>query len=89
MQDRATAAAVEFVGVSPGEKVLDACAAPGGKTVQLLWRGADLTACEVNAVRRRRLDENLARTRLKARVVGSLAEIPACDVFDAVLVAAP
>ena len=89
VQDRATAVAVELVGVSPGEKVLDACAAPGGKTVQLLWRGADLTACEVNAVRRRRLDENLARTRLKARVVGSLAEIPACDRFDAVLVDAP
>ncbi|MBO4448508.1 MAG: hypothetical protein J5807_03375, partial [Kiritimatiellae bacterium] len=49
VQDRATAAAVELMGVSSGEKVLDACAAPGGKSVQLLWRGADLVACEVNA----------------------------------------
>ena len=89
VQDRATAAAVELMGVSSGEKVLDACAAPGGKSVQLLWRGADLVACEVNAARRRRLEENLARTRLGARVVSSLSEIPEGESFDAALVDAP
>ena len=46
VQDPATRHAVELVDPKPGEKILDACAAPGGKTIQMAWRGAEVVACE-------------------------------------------
>ena len=64
VQDPGTQLAIELMDVKRGEKVLDACAAPGGKTIQLAWRGAKVTACEVNPKRRRRLVENLERVGL-------------------------
>ena len=72
VQDPGTALAVRLLDPKPGERILDACAAPGGKTVQIAWRGAEVTACEVNPVRRRRLEENLKRLRLEVEVVGAL-----------------
>lgn len=87
VQDPGTALAVRLLGPKGGERVLDACAAPGGKTVQIAWRGAEVTACEVNPARRRRLEENLRRLRLDVPVVGSLDEAGA--QFDKVLVDAP
>ena len=72
VQDPGTALAVELMDAKPGDVVLDACAAPGGKTVQLAWRGAKVTACEVNPRRRRKLEENLKRLKLEAKVVGEL-----------------
>ena len=72
VQDPGTALAVRLLDPKPGERILDACAAPGGKTVQIAWRGADVTACEVNPVRRRRLADNLKRLRLDVKVVDSL-----------------
>ncbi len=88
VQDPGTAIAVRLLDPKPGEKVLDACAAPGGKTVQIAWRGAEVVACEVNPKRRRRLEENLARLGLKAEVV---SELPALSppLFSKVLVDAP
>ena len=74
VQDPGTKLAVDLMDVRPGEHVLDACAAPGGKTVQLAWRGARVTACEVNPKRRRKLEENIARLRLEAEVVGSFSD---------------
>ena len=76
VQDPATAAAVELLDVKPGMDVLDFCAAPGGKTIQIAWRlrpenaaGIDgcpgrLVAQEVNAARRARLEANLKRVGL-------------------------
>ena len=72
VQDPATALAVELMDAQPGDVVLDACAAPGGKTVQLAWRGAKVTACEVNPKRRRKLEENLARLHLTLPVISAL-----------------
>ena len=72
VQDPGTALAVELMDAKPGDVILDTCAAPGGKTVQLAWRGAKVTACEVNPKRRRKLEENIARLRLEVEVVGSL-----------------
>ena len=72
VQDPGTALAVELVDAKPGDVILDACAAPGGKTIQLAWRGAKVTACEVNPKRRRKLEENISRLRLEVEVVGSL-----------------
>ena len=73
VQDPGTHLAVELLDPQPGERILDACAAPGGKTVQLAWRGADVTACEVNPRRRARLEENLRRLKLtNVKVADSL-----------------
>ena len=72
VQDPGTALAVELMDVKSDEVVLDACAAPGGKTIQLAWRGAKVTACEVNPKRRRKLEENLKRVGVSVEVVGEL-----------------
>lgn len=72
VQDPGTALAVELVDAQPGEAILDACAAPGGKTIQLAWRGAKVTACEVNPKRRRKLEENIIRSRSEVEVIGAL-----------------
>ena len=72
VQDPGTALAVSLMDVQSGEEVLDACAAPGGKTVQLAWRGACVTACEVNPRRRQTLEANLKRLSQDVSVVESL-----------------
>lgn len=67
VQDPATAKAVELLDVHPGMSVLDACAAPGGKTVQIAWRmegRGKLLALEPDEKRLVRLNENLARCHL-------------------------
>ena len=78
VQDPGTALAVELVDVKPGDVILDACAAPGGKTIQLAWRGAKVTACEVNPKRRRKLEENLKR------VLGSIGSVETIESLDAI-----
>ncbi|MBR4937312.1 MAG: hypothetical protein IKZ22_00370, partial [Kiritimatiellae bacterium] len=90
VQDPATAIAVELLDPRPGEKVFDMCAAPGGKTVQIAWRGAEVVACEIKSSRRRRLVENLKRTRLdgKVAVIASPDELGG-EKFAKILVDAP
>lgn len=78
----------------PGARVLDACAAPGGKTAHLLERGdAEVWALEVDAQRARRIDENLGRLGLSARVVTADAAAVTGwwdgEPFDAILLDAP
>jgi 16S rRNA (cytosine967-C5)-methyltransferase len=70
--------------------VLDACAAPGGKTMQLAAAGHSVTALDRSESRLARLSDNLKRTRLHAKtivadVLGWAPESP----FDAVLLDAP
>ena len=70
--------------------VLDACAAPGGKTMQLAAAGARVTALDRSESRLARLSDNLARTGLAAKLAAADAfgwDAPA--PFDAVLVDAP
>ena len=76
VQDPGTRLAVELLDPKEGERILDACAAPGGKTVQIAWRGASVVACEVNPKRRRRLEENLARLKLGVEVIPELPPLP-------------
>lgn len=98
VQDPGTQLAIELMDVKRGEKVLDACAAPGGKTIQLAWRGAKVTACEVNPKRRRRLVENLERVGVmsgssRVEVIDSLSFTPNSTLqvptFSKILVDAP
>ena len=91
VQDPGTALAVSLAADVAGRSVLDACAAPGGKSIQLAWRGAEVTACEVNPKRRRRLAENIARMKLDIKVVDAIPCVAAdgSNRFDVVLVDAP
>lgn len=68
VQDVAAGLPALLLGARPGERVLDLCAAPGGKTVQLAAAGARVVAVDVSAARLVRLRDNLARTGLAERV---------------------
>lgn len=71
VQDAAAQLAVELLAPEPGERVLDACAAPGGKTCHVLERtgaAAVVTALDVSAPRLERVRENLSRLGLDADV---------------------
>lgn len=90
VQDAAAALAAKVLAPRPGERVLDLCAAPGGKCLQLAAAGAAVTALDLSEVRMERLRENLARCGLMAEIVVADAltwEGP--GDFDAVLLDAP
>jgi 16S rRNA (cytosine967-C5)-methyltransferase len=96
VQDAAAQLAVELLAPLPGERLLDACAAPGGKTGHLLERTgdrADLTALDISAVRLQRVADNLARLGLHAKLVEGDAAAPAAwwdgQRFDRILLDVP
>jgi 16S rRNA (cytosine967-C5)-methyltransferase len=69
VQDAAATLPARLLGDVAGKRVIDLCAAPGGKTMQLAAAGALVTAVESDAGRAARIRENLARTRLAAELV--------------------
>lgn len=69
VQDAAASLPVRMLGPVVGERVLDLCAAPGGKTAQLASLGADVTAVDSSVARTARLRDNLRRLKLAANVV--------------------
>ncbi len=90
VQDAAAALPARLLGDVTGLRVADLCAAPGGKTAQLAAAGAEVVAVERSPGRARRLEENLDRLQLSAKIVVADArswrpERP----FDAVLLDAP
>jgi 16S rRNA (cytosine967-C5)-methyltransferase len=90
VQDFAAAIPARLLGVKSGETVLDLCAAPGGKTLQLAAAGGAVVAVDRSAARLKRLSENLARLNLSAEI--AVADAGAWDdgrSFDAVLLDAP
>jgi 16S rRNA (cytosine967-C5)-methyltransferase len=90
VQDAAAALPARLLGDVRGKRVLDLCAAPGGKTLQLAAAGAHVTAVDKSDARLRRLRENLARTKLSAQViVADALEYRPSEPFDAVLLDAP
>lgn len=103
VQDPATAPAIDLLHVKPGLKVLDACAAPGGKTVQLAWRMGPpvsanhlLVALDLHDDRLATIRANLERTRQTWVTVqkGDLTDNPAAalapfGLFDRILLDAP
>lgn len=90
IQDAAAAIPARLLGDISGRAVIDLCAAPGGKTMQLAAAGASVTALDKSARRLRRVAENLTRIGAEAVVLDGDAvtwrpETPA----DAVLLDAP
>ena len=77
VQDAGAQWAARLLDAQPGERVLDACAAPGGKTGHILERAAvELTALDVDATRLARVQENLDRLRLAATLIEGDAARP-------------
>ncbi len=90
VQDLAATLPAHVLRPTSGERVLDLCAAPGGKTAQLLVAGAVVTSIERDATRARRLRANLQRLGLEAEVVvADLLDFSPVEPFEAVLLDAP
>jgi len=98
IQDEASAMVARMVGAKPGEMILDACAAPGGKALDLACRtapGGLVVAADRRPGRLRVLEENAARMKVTG-VAAVACDMAATDLplaagarFDAVLVDAP
>lgn len=88
VQDAAAAIPARLLNVRSGEAVLDMCAAPGGKTLQLAATGATVTALDISDARMARVRENLARTGLNATLVTGDA-LTHEGSYDAILLDAP
>ena len=93
VQDAAAALPARLFGDVAGKTIADLCAAPGGKTAQLVQAGAQVTAVDRSPGRMTRLRDNLARLALQAgTVVADAAEWPGGETgggFDGILVDAP
>jgi len=96
IQEPSAMAPVEYLDVKPGERVLDLCAAPGGKSTQIATKmqGKGMLICnEIHPARAKILSENIERLGITNAVV--LNETPAHlaemfeDYFDRILVDAP
>jgi 16S rRNA (cytosine967-C5)-methyltransferase len=96
VQDAGAQLAAELLPISPGMRVLDACAAPGGKTghlLELVGPDADVTAVDIDPDRLALIDANLKRLRRSARLCVGDAREPATfwdgRPYDRILVDAP
>jgi 16S rRNA (cytosine967-C5)-methyltransferase len=90
VQDLAATLPVRVLGEGKGRTVLDLCAAPGGKTMQLAAAGWAVTALDLSAKRMALLDGNLERTGLQAEtIISDIRKWDSNTQFDAVLLDAP
>lgn len=90
VQDLAASVPARLLGAGEGRRVLDLCAAPGGKTMQLAAAGWRVTALDKSARRLERLRENVARVGLDVDVVAADAmQWRPAELYDAVLIDAP
>ncbi|WP_372881949.1 16S rRNA (cytosine(967)-C(5))-methyltransferase RsmB [Psychromonas sp.] len=96
VQDGAAQLAAHYLDAQPGELVLDACSAPGGKTVHVLELQPDIkqmVAVDADAKRLLRVQENLQRLKLNATVIHGDASQPGSwwhgERFDRILCDAP
>jgi 16S rRNA (cytosine967-C5)-methyltransferase len=90
VQNLAASIPARLLGKGAGKTVLDLCAAPGGKTMQLAANGWDVTAVERDAKRLERVAENMGRTHLSATLVA--ADVMTWEpggLVDAILIDAP
>lgn len=90
VQDAAAALPARLFGAVERLRVADLCAAPGGKTAQLILAGAIVTAVDTSKNRLARLAQNLDRLGLSAELVQTdLLDYRPAELFDAVLLDAP
>lgn len=90
VQDAAAALPANLIKVEKGARVLELCAAPGGKTAQLAQKGYDVTAVDISNPRLQRLQQNLERLNLKANLIeADILEFEPEEKFDAILLDAP
>lgn len=92
VQDASAALPAHLFGDVEGKHIIDMCAAPGGKTMQLATMGADVTALDRSAGRMKRLKENLERLGLADRVrveIGDAAVWTPKEPVDNILLDAP
>lgn len=90
VQDMAAAIPATLFGDVAGKHVLDLCAAPGGKTMQLAAMDAAVTAVDRNKNRMKRLEANLQRTKLSAKVeIADAATFKTSTPVDHILLDAP
>jgi 16S rRNA (cytosine967-C5)-methyltransferase len=90
IQDFSASLPAKLFGSLEGKRVLDLCAAPGGKTAQLINMGGDVTALDRSAPRLERLKENMARLGLDVTIkVADATGFMPPELFDAILLDAP
>jgi 16S rRNA (cytosine967-C5)-methyltransferase len=89
VQDAGAALPARLLGDVRGKRILDLCAAPGGKTLQLAAAGAEVTAVDQSAERLSRLASNLNRASLSAALVATDGRSFDAAPFDGVLLDAP
>ena len=89
VQDAAAALPVRLLGDVSGLRVLDLCAAPGGKTMQLAAAGAKVTALDVSEYRMNRVHQNMERVGLEADIIVEDAFAYSDALFDVILLDAP
>ena len=93
VQDHSAQLAAELITFAPGARILDACAAPGGKACHLAELGAQVTAMDISEARLKKVSDNAARLRLSiATVACNAADIPHGlieEAFDGILLDAP
>jgi 16S rRNA (cytosine967-C5)-methyltransferase len=89
VQDAAAALPARLLNAQPGERILDMCAAPGGKTAQLALAGAEVVALDRSAERLKLLAANLERLNLRADIAVGDAAGHQSSPFDAILLDAP
>lgn len=94
VQDAGAQRAVEYLDLQPGLRVLDACAAPGGKSAHILETAdVDLTALDIDAARCTRIEQNFGRLGLAGRVISADCQTPSSwwdgQHFDRVLADVP
>lgn len=90
VQDVAASLPARLFGDLTGQRVVDLCAAPGGKTAQLILAGAKVTALDRSKSRLNRLQENLDRLQLQADLqMSKMEEFKPDALYDAALLDAP
>jgi len=90
VQDAAAAVPARLIKLAPGARVADFCAAPGGKTAQLVKAGYAVTALDADPERMERLQQNLARLGYAAEIaIADAGNFQPPEKFDAVLLDAP
>ncbi len=90
VQDTAASLPVHLMGDINGKNIIDLCAAPGGKTLQMVAMGANVIAVDRSSKRMARLSENLTRTKLDAKIIiADALEYQPEKLADVILLDAP